>query len=327
MGFKNLTSTVTRKVGRQVLTVKAHSPVILMGVGAIGMATSLVLASKATLKLHEILDEAEEMDAQIDTAPGKAEAKGLSYTEEDQRKDRLTVRVKTAIKVAKTYAPTAIVFTASLACFITSNRILTKRNAGLSAALMGVTKVLSDYRSRVVSELGKEKDLEFRYGVIERTIGVETDEGVVEKTIRGIDQEAMMADGGSMYEKIFASRTSPRWQPVPVQNELFLRAQQNWMNDLFNSRGHLFLNEVYEALGFDHTEEGSVVGWIRGHGDQEVDFGIFDEGGEIVQDVFVNGPTDSYLLDFNVHGPIFKLLGKNKQQALADSWIQRNKRG
>lgn len=325
MGFKTLTSSVTRKVGRQMLTVKAHSPIILMGVGAVGMATSLVLASKATLKLHDILDEAEALDNKVEEAGEKAQAAGLSYTEEDQRKDRLTVRVKTAIKVVKAYAPTAIVFTASLACFVSSNRILTKRNAGLSAALMGVTKVLNDYRSRVVGELGKEKDLEFRYGVVERTIGVETDEGVVEKTIRGIDQNAMMADGGSMYEKIFARNTSIRWQPVPVQNELFLKSQQNWMNDLLNSRGHVFLNEVYEALGFEHTEEGSVVGWIRGHGDQEIDFNVFD--GDVLRedDVFVNGDVDSILLDFNVHGPIYKLLGKNKQQAHAEAWIQRNK--
>ena len=314
MGFKSLTSSVTRKVGRQVLTVKAHSPALLMGAGAVGFVGTIVLASKATLKLHEILDEAEEMDKQIEHAPEKAEAKGLTYTEEDAKKDRFTVRVKTALKILKEYTPAIVLGGASLACFITSHNILNKRNAGLSAALLGATKAFNEYRSRVVDELGKEKDLEFRYGVIERTIGVDTDEGVVEKTIRGIDQNAMMAEGGSMYEKIFANTTSTRWQPVPIQNELFLRSQQNYANDLFNNRGHLFLNEVYEMLGFEHTEEGSVVGWIRGHGDQFVDFSCWDESGSLREDdVFVNGDTASILLDFNVHGPIYKLLGKNKK--------------
>ena len=310
MGLKKLTSTVTNKVGRQILTVKAHSPVLLLGAGAVGMVTTVVLASKATLKMSDILDEAEALDNKVEEAGEKAQAAGLSYTDEDKRKDRLTVRVKTAIKIAKLYAPAIIIGGASLACFITSHSILNKRNAGLSVALMGATKAFNEYRARVVDELGKEKDLEYRYGVIERTIGVETDEGVVEKTVRGIDQHAMKAAGDSMYAVIF-DRMNPRWQPVPVQNELFLKAQQNYLNDLFNSRGHVFLNEAREALGFDHTEEGAVVGWIKGHGDQEIDFSAFIGDG-LREEVFVNGDEDSILLDFNVHGPIFKMLGKNK---------------
>jgi hypothetical protein len=312
MGFKDLTASVTRMVGQQVLAVKSHSPVILLGAGTVGMIATVVLGSKATLKMSDILDEAETLDGKVEEASEKAQAYGLSYTDEDKRKDRLTVRVKTAIKIVKLYAPTVIVGSASLVCFISSHKVLSKRNAGLSAALMGATKAFNEYRNRVVDELGKEKDLEFRYGVVERTIGVDTDEGVVEKTIRGIDQNAMLADGDSMYAKVFSRKTSARWQPVPIQNELFLKSQQNWMNDLLNSRGHVFLNEVYEALGFDHTEEGSVVGWIRGHGDQEVDFNVFGVEG-LREDVFVNGDVDSILLDFNVHGPIYKLLGKNER--------------
>lgn len=313
MGFKELTNSITRKVGRQMLTVKANSPVLLVGAGVIGFGATVFLASKATLKMSDILEEAEALDSKVEEASEKAQTAGLSYTEEDKRKDRVTVRVKTAIKIVKLYAPAIVIGSASVACFITSHNILNKRNAGLSVALMGATKAFQEYRARVVNELGKQKDLEFRYGVVERTIGVETDEGVVEKTIRGIDQNAMLAEGDSMYAKIFARNTSNRWQPVAVQNELFLRGHQNYANDLFNNRGHLFLNEVYEMLGFDHTEEGAVVGWMRGYGDQEVDFSCFDESGALREDVFVNGDADSILLDFNVHGPIFKLLGKNKK--------------
>lgn len=309
--LKSLTSSVTRQVGRRVLTIKTHSPVILIAAGSVGMITTAVLASKATLKLHDILDEAEELDAKVEEAGEKAQKAGLSYTDEDKKKDRITVRVKAAIKVAKAYTPAVIIGGVSLACFIGSHAILNKRNAGLSAALLGTTQAFAKYRERVVTEFGKQKDMEFRYGVIERTIGVDTDEGIVEKTIRGVDQHALKTDGGSLYEVIF-DHDNPRWQPVPERNELFLKAQQNWANDLLNSRGHVFLNEVRELLGFDHCEEGSVVGWILGHGDQEVDFGVFGPGGYIDQNVFANGPDDSYLLDFNVHGPIHKLLGKNK---------------
>lgn len=311
MSFKTLANKVTNKIGRQILVVQKNSPVLLLGAGAVGFVATTVLASRATLKMSDILTEAEELDSRIPLAKEKADEKGLTYTEEDQRKDRFSIRVKLAIKIARNYAPAVAVGAASLACFIGSHNILNKRNAGLSAALVGATKAFNEYRARVVKELGKEKDLEFRYGVVERTIGVETDEGVVEKTIRGVDQNAMKKEGGSMYEVIF-DRENPRWQPVPIQNELFLKSQQNYANDLLYSRGHVFLNEVRDMLGFAHTEEGAVVGWIKGHGDQEIDFNVFADGGVVAQDVFANGPDDSYLLDFNVHGPIHKLLGKNK---------------
>jgi hypothetical protein len=311
MGFKDLTKSVSRKVGKQLLTVRTHSPAILMVTGSAAVIGSVVLASRATLKLDGILNEAEELDAKVEEAGEKAQKAGLSYTDEDKKKDRITVRVKMAINVAKAYAPAVALLAVGIGCFVGSHQILNKRNAGLSAALLGTTQAFAQYRGRVVDELGKQKDMEFRYGVIERTIGVDTDEGIAEKTVRGIDQHALKADGDSMYAVLFDS-DNPRWQPVPERNELFLKAQQNWANDLLNSRGHVFLNEVRELLGFDHCEEGSVVGWIIGHGDQEVDFGVFGPGGVIDQNVFANGPDDSYLVDFNVHGPIHKLLGKNK---------------
>ena len=310
MGFKDLTAKVTNKVGSQVLTVKTHSPVLLLGAGVVGFVATVALASRATLKLSDILEEAETQDQKVEEAKVKAKEAGLSYTEQDQNKDRLTIRVKMAINIAKAYAPTIIVGGASIACFIGSHNILTKRNTGLSMALVGVSKAFNEYRGRVVNELGKEKDQEFRYGVVERTIGVETDEGIAEKTIRGVDQVGFTEGGGSIYSVMF-DESNARWKKDPMHNQMFIKCQQNWANELLNGRGHVFLNEVYEMLSFPHTEEGAVVGWIKGHGDQEIDFGVF-EGDQYMGRMFVNGDERSVLLDFNVHGPIHYLLGKNK---------------
>lgn len=61
------------------------------------------------------------------------------------------------------------------------------------------------------------------------------------------------------------------WNPNPEFNDMFLRAQQAYCNDLLNSRGHLFLNEVYDLIGLPRTRWGVILGWTEG---SVVDFSI-----------------------------------------------------
>jgi hypothetical protein len=87
------------------------------------------------------------------------------------------------------------------------------------------------------------------------------------------------------------------------------------MNDLLISRGHMFLNEVYDALGLERTKAGSVVGWIISHdGDNYVDFGIFTDKDARQYRDFVNGRSNAILLDFNVDGVIYDKIDTNKER-------------
>ena len=106
-----------------------------------------------------------------------------------------------------------------------------------------------------------------------------------------------------MYAKFF-DEFNPNWCKNPEKNLIFLRGIQQDCNDRLHSRGFLFLNEVYEALGLPMTQYGQQVGWIMGNGDDYVDFGIMDGYRESVRD-FVNGYEPSILLDFNVDGVIW----------------------
>jgi hypothetical protein len=80
------------------------------------------------------------------------------------------------------------------------------------------------------------------------------------------------------------------------------------MNDTLKTRGHIFLNEVYDALGMQRSKEGAVVGWIydKNH-DGYVDFNVFD-GMNREKREFVNEYEPSILLDFNVDGVIYDLI-------------------
>lgn len=301
MSLQAIKNKLTSNAGRQVLKVQKHSPVLLFGAGLVGVGTTVVLACRATLKMEEILHEAEKQDELAQSSVGKELKDGGTYSEDDAKQDRMTNKVKTAIKIAGLYAPAIAVGTLTVGALTGSHVILSRRNAGLAAAYGAVQKAFTEYRERVVGEFGEEKDREFRYGVEEREMAVETDEGVSVKTVKG----AKAAGGRSMYAKIF-DEGNKNWQRQYTYNAVFIRAQQNYANDILQSRGHLFLNDVYDMLGFDRTKAGAVVGWVKnGNGDNYVDFGIVDsyEGMR-----FINGDERSVLLDFNVDGVVYDLL-------------------
>ena len=94
-------------------------------------------------------------------------------------------------------------------------------------------------------------------------------------------------------------------------NLVFLKAQQQYANDLLRAKGRLFLNDVYDMLGIEKTKAGQIVGWVydpeNPNGDNFVDFGIYDMSKERVR-AFVNGYEATILLDFNVDGNIWDLM-------------------
>jgi hypothetical protein len=300
MSLSSIKNKITNKVGREILVAQKHSPAILVGASVVGVAATVILACRATLKLEEVLKEAEDKDAQIE---GAKALDSDEYTTEDAKKDGLTVRVQTAVKIAKLYAPAAVVGILTVGAMTGSHIIMNRRNLGLTAAYAALDKGFKDYRARVVEELGEDKDREFRVGVVERQMAVETDSGTDVKTVKVADPKTF-EHGHSIYAKIF-DESNRNWQRQYSYNAMFLRSQQNYANDILKSRGHLFLNEVYAMLGLDHTRAGAVVGWVKGNGDSYVDFGITDTYDGMR---FVNGDERSVWLDFNVDGVVYDLL-------------------
>ena len=111
----------------------------------------------------------------------------------------------------------------------------------------------------------------------------------------------------SMYARFF-NESCPGWSKNSEYNMVFLREQQNYANNLLKSRGHLFLNDVYDMLGIARSKAGQCVGWIYNtenpQGDNYVDFGLYDS-----QNIdFINGHSTIALLDFNVDGMILDAL-------------------
>lgn len=301
MKFK-LPDSVTRAVSRQILIGRKHSPTILFVGGVVGVGATVVTACRATLKLDEVLQDAQ---ADRDTAKEVLGRNLDRYTESDYKKDMTVLYIRHAAQVCKLYAPSVAIGVLSIAALTGAHKIQRTRIAGLTAAYSAVSTAFSEYRGRVVSEYGAEKDKELRYGVEEKTVMVEDKNGPKKKSVSTFGD-----GGGSQYSRIF-DEYNKNWSSHIEYNLLFLRAQQNWATDRLRARGHLFLNEVYEELGLEHSKAGAVVGWLYNQGgDDRVDFGIW-EGQEMkrIHD-FVVGREDGVMLDFNVDGVIYDKIGR-----------------
>ena len=306
-----LMNNVSRSINRIGFKLKKHSPEILAATGTIGAVTSAVMACKATTKLGAILKKTKTDMEVIRTAMEHPEyLEPEKYTEDDGKNDIRILYAKTGLNIIKLYAPSVILGGLSITAMLTSNNILRKRNIALAAAYTAVDKGFKEYRSRVVERFGEEMDRELRYNLkskeIEETVVDEKGkEKIVKKTVNVVDPSTY-----SVYARFYDDGCNG-WTKNPEDNLYFLKCQENYANDLLKTRGHLFLNEVYDMLGIPRTQAGQIVGWVYDEknpvGDNFVDFGILDLYDEKKRE-FVNGYERTILLDFNVDGEIFKIL-------------------
>jgi hypothetical protein len=271
--------------------------------GAVAGAAGVVLACKSTLKLSDTLGKYEELrdKAAYLHEQGALQDNGEVYDDKAYAKDLTIIKVKTLLDVTKLYAPATGLLVLSAVLLTGSHVTLNRRNAGLTAAYASVDRAFQQYRERVTEKLGADVDQEMRYGTQEVSETVEGTDGK-----KKVVKHTRVADGDPSQYARFFDESSVNHQRNPEYNKIFLQAQQSYFNQLLTARGHVFLNEVYDALGLPRSQAGQVVGWvISKNGDNFVDFGIFDNiTNPNVRD-FVNGNEYSILLDFNVDGVIY----------------------
>lgn len=288
---------ITRAIARTALQAKKQSPHIFFGVGLAGVVSGGVLACRATLKLEPELDKLkEDLDtvktARTDLAEGgnlvdHTDADGNPV--DDAHYQRLTVAcyATAAGRLTRLYGPAILITGVGIACLTGSHIQLSRRNAALQATLVAVQAAYDEYRERMREELGEKKENE----IYRNLQGLNKDEA----------PEGRNPNLYSPYARIF-DEANPNWRKDAELNKMHIRCQENYANHLLTSRGHVFLNEVYDVLGFEHTREGSIVGWISNSAhDNYIDFGIWD----VRNANFINGTERNVWLDFNVDGIIF----------------------
>lgn len=289
--MKYVPQIVTRVVGRTALATKAHSPSLLFAAGVIGMGATVVLACKATMELENVLTDHEKDMMDIQRLESRGSSSQTLSEEEHYLKERQHLKVRTAAKLTKLYAPTAVSAVITVACLTASHRQLTNRNTQLTAAYVGLQRFLESYRGRVREKIGEEEERNVYYASTPVELVQDTENGPVKVfgTAPGMR---------SPYATIFDDKNT-MFQESAVFNQHLFRIQSEMLTNKLRSQGHLFLNEVYDRLGCPRTPTGQVCGWAIGDpkSDDFVEIRAFP----------MHDYHGSFMLDFNVGGHVLNM--------------------
>ena len=209
--------------------------------------------------------------------------------------------------LAITYAVPASLVLSGIGFVIGAHHIQHSRLVALGAAYNTLLTGFAQYRERVIADQGFEKDQVYLFG---------SEEHAIEKVTKGKNGKESKRKGSidcpgsgesfSLYNRCYDIYNSTQWTKDPVYNLSFLKAQERIFNNQLHANGYVFLDDVYNNLGFsleDHSNA-KLVGWLDdGSGDSFIDFGIFNP--DIPQNIrFVDGYEPNIWLNFNCDGVI-----------------------
>lgn len=309
--------TFLRAKDRAVYELDKHSPEILLGLGIITFIGTVVTACHATLKADEVLDEHEKNVRKMEEAKTVADEhpeEELDYDDELYAADMRNEKIKTAVKLARLYAPVVALGTISVVSILTSRNIMQKRYLAVVTAYNGLTEVFATYRNRVRDELGETMDRHFRFGteLNEEThteVGEDGKKKKVKETTENVEKFDISKDATCRW---FDESNHGYWDENPTLSMMTLRAKASKWNAVLLSRGYVFLNEVLDDMGFEQCQEGARLGWMKNGpvSGGYIDFGLARPDDQTRR--FVNGQSNIVLLEFNVDGIIWDKLPKAK---------------
>ena len=298
------TKTLRKSFKKAQLTVRKHSPEILMVAGVIGTVAGAVMAFKETLELEDVLDECKQEKMELEEQYAMCE----QYSEDALKKDQVKLTIKQAVKIVKLYAPSVIMEATSIGVIFASNDIMRKRNASMAAAYATLNSMYKRYRQNVIESYGEEVDKDMRFGVKhEKVTEIDEDGNKVKVDARIVDLDNT-ALAISDYSRFFQMGCKGFDASSGRYNLLYLKGIQAMFNNKLIADGYVMLNDVYRELGFDTIPEGWSIGWVYDEanpiGDNYIDFGLYEARNKNQR--AVNDWEPVILMDFNVDGNLYE---------------------
>lgn len=298
------TKTLRKSFKKAQLTVRKHSPEILMVAGVIGTVAGAVMACKETLELEDVLDECKQEKMELEEQYAMCE----EYSEDALKKDQVKLTIKQAVKIVKLYAPSVIMEATSIGVIFASNDIMRKRNASMAAAYATLNSMYKRYRQNVIESYGEEVDKDMRFGVKhEKVTEIDEDGNKVKIDARIVDLDNT-ALAISDYSRFFQTGCKGFDASSGRYNLLYLKGIQAMFNNKLIADGYVMLNDVYRELGFDTIPEGWSIGWVYDEanpiGDNYIDFGLYEARNKNQR--AVNDWEPVILMDFNVDGNLYE---------------------
>lgn len=267
------------------LTIKKHSPVILQGLGVVGVGATAYFVYKAAPKVEHIIEEAkldkEAAGGQLPPMLKKRVAKQLAYE----------------------LAPPVATGVATIGCFLWSYNIQAGRITALSGAFTAVSRELQESKDRYLEQYGEEAYDKF-YGPtieIERTI---LDGKGKEKTVK---EEALPEGPLNLMSGVWFDKSIEYNKDDHDYNLAWVESKISQIELKMFQRGHLLVNEVLDILGIERCRQGALLGWSTNAGLRPQVFHIWDEESQVREpQIFIGWSQPKYVYDDIEYGDAYR---------------------
>lgn len=310
-----IASTATRLATHAAFQLKRYSPEILTGVGVAAVGVGTVMACRATLDAHNIVEKYNEELGVINQAH---EISPVEYPESSVRRARLEQVVQAGLGFVKLYGPSVLIIAAGIAAILGGHHILRMRNTALALAYTSLSESFLAYRGRVRKTLGDSADDDFMHD--KETVSITTiDENGNESQI-DVEKIADTAANANNPGAIWFDETNPNFSQDPGTNAMWLRQRLEWLRNKEIAQGYLIENDARKDLDFKQTSAGAVRGWVYdgteeslisyGPGVMDIIMPNVNHDPEIAdaKRAFLADKGGHILLELNVQGPVYNLI-------------------
>lgn len=202
---------------RVLKTIKSNSPEIMTGLGVAGVITTSYLAGKAGYETCKAMSE---------------EDPYMSLKERARHTWRL-------------YIPAGISGAVTIACIIGASKSNGQRTTAAVAAYSLSEKAFSDYREKVVEQIGKNK---------EQAIRDDISQDKVKNNPVGSREVIVLGSGHVLCCELYTNRYFNSDMET-------LRKAVNTINHKITNHPYVTLDEFYDLIDIPHTSNSSSVGW------------------------------------------------------------------
>lgn len=252
--------------------LKQNTPVILSVIGAAGVAVTAVTAVKGATKASKLIKKAEE-----------EKGEPLEKTEK-------------LIAAIPAYVPTIVAGVSTTICVLSAAVLNKRQQAAIMGAYTLINSSYKEYKSKLKELYGEKAHHDIMESIAKEQC---SDVHITSDTIFGTST----LDFGDAEEpevtRTFYDCLSKRCFESTISN--VIQAEYH-LNRNFLLGGTISLNEFYEFLGLDNTDEGDELGWSNCNGDIFwIDFDhhkmTLDDGMEVFMIEPVFEPTAAWLED------------------------------
>lgn len=265
MGIKKTLSNVGK-------SIKKNSPAIFTGLGIVGLGATAYFAYKSRDRVEEIVED----------------------IEDKREKGEEVNQMEVARDLAGAVALPVTTGLLSVGCFVMSYRIQNNRIVTLAGALAAQRAQNLYFEKKYREEHGEE--------AYDRFI-TPTDKVEVETTDKKGNKKITVQEVRKDIDRTLGQwfdQSSEYAADDHIYNMAYIDSVNERMQTKLFQRGTLLLNEVLEALGFERTRAGALLGWTTADSFtiQKVVTTLGDpEKGELKEQIWVSWTRPRYIYD------------------------------